>query len=56
MSHPNHCGTEITDLSVMINRFSLENQQRRLYQHPANVVCSNFLYTNNQETPMEKVN
>ena len=40
-------GTETTGLSDKIGRWSLEDQHGGLDQHPANVGCSNFGYTNN---------
>ena len=40
---------QITDLSIIIGRCSLDNQQAGFSQHPVNVGCSNFRYTNNDQ-------
>ena len=48
MSNSNitHCGTQDSDLGVMIGRCSLDSQHGRPNRHPANVGCSLVRYRN----------
>ena len=41
-------GTQETGFGVMIGRCSLDSQHRRPGNHPANVACSFFMYTNDE--------
>ena len=43
-------GTEATGLGIMIGRFLIYSQNGRPKQHPANVGCSFFRYTNDNQS------
>ena len=45
--NPDHHGTQMTEVSVMLGRCSGNNQHGGIDQHPANVGCSYFRHTSN---------